>query len=91
MAAARRCPTVLKAGYDEFDFITYEPVFMVCEGDDAAVIVFARFVHRKTGRSITTIIAHFMRFNQGRMIELREFMDSFSAVKQLLGKQLSFE
>jgi len=83
--------TVLKAGYDEFDFITYEPVFMVCEGDDAAVIIFARFVHRKTGRSITTMIAHFMRFKQGQIIELREFMDSFNAVKQLLGRQLDLE
>ena len=82
---------VLKAGYDEFDFITYEPVFMVCEADDAAVILFARFIHRKTGRSITTMIAHFIRFKQGRIIELREFMDSFKAVKQMLGRQLSFE
>jgi ketosteroid isomerase-like protein len=82
---------VLKAGYDEFEFIAYEPVFMVCEADDAAVVLFVRFVHRKTGRSITTMIAHFMRFKQGRIIELREFMDSFNAVKQLLGRQLSFE
>jgi uncharacterized protein len=81
---------VLKAGYDEFDFITYEPVFMVCEANDAAVILFARFIHR-TGRSITTMIAHFIRFKQGRIIELREFMDSFKAVKQMLGRQLSIE
>lgn len=34
---------VLSAGYKEFEFVTYEPVFMVCEGEDAAaVIVFAR-------------------------------------------------
>ncbi len=82
---------VLKAGFEEFDFVTYEPIFMVCEADDAAAIIFARFIHRKTGRSVTTMIAHFMRFREGRIVELREFMDSFSAVKQLLGRQLSFE
>ena len=79
---------VLKAGYDEFEFLTYEPVFMVCEAEDAAAIVFARFIHRRTGRSISTMIAHFVRFRQGRIVELREFMDSFSLVRQLLGREL---
>jgi ketosteroid isomerase-like protein len=82
---------VLKAGFEEFDFITYEPIFIVCEADDAAAVIFARSVHRKTGRSITTMIAHFLRFQEGRIVELREFMDSFGAAKQLLGRQLNLE
>jgi uncharacterized protein len=83
---------VLKAGYKEFEFVTYEPVFTVCEGSEAAaVIVFARFVHRRTGRSISTMIAHFFRFRQGQIVELREFMDSFGAVGQLLGRPLDLE
>jgi len=82
---------VLKAGYEQFEFVTYDPVFMVCEKEDAAVMVFARFIQRRTGRSITVMIAHFIRFRQGRIVELREFMDSFSAVKQLLGRQLDLE
>lgn len=79
---------VLKAGYDEFEFLTYQPVFMVCEATDAAVILFARVIHRRTGRSISLMIAHFLRFDGDRIIELREFMDSFAAVKQLLGREL---
>jgi len=55
---------VLKSGYEEFEFVTYEPVFMVCEAEDAAVIVFARFIHRRTGRSISVMIAHFIRFRR---------------------------
>ena len=83
---------VLTAGYKEFEFVTYEPVFMVCEQEDAAaVIVFARFTHRRSGRSISTMIAHFLRFRRGLIVELREFMDSFGAVSQLLGRQLDFE
>jgi len=83
---------VLEAGYEQFEFTTYEPVVMVCEGEDAAaVIIFARFTHRRTGRSISTMIAHFLRFRQGLIIELREFMDSFGAVRQLLGRPLDLE
>lgn len=82
---------VLKSGYLQFEFITYQPVFTVCEGDDAAVIIFARFIQRRTGRSISTMIAHFLRFRNGRIVELREFMDSFHTVKQLLGRELDLE
>ena len=82
---------VLKAGYAEFEFITYEPVFMVCEAEDAAVILFARFFHRRTRRSVQTMIAHFIRFREGRVIELREFMDSFGAVEQILGHKIDLK
>ncbi|AMN38470.1 nuclear transport factor 2 family protein [Rhodoplanes sp. Z2-YC6860] len=80
---------VLKAGYAEFEFVTYEPVFMVCEGEDAAVIIFARMVHRSTRRSIQTMIAHFLRFRGRQIVELREFMDSFGAVEQMLGHKIA--
>jgi uncharacterized protein len=82
---------VLKSGYAQFEFITYQPVFTVCEGEEAAVIIFARFVQRRTGRSISTMIAHFLRFRHGRIVELREFMDSFHTVKQLLGRELDLD
>ncbi len=82
---------VLEAGYAEFEFITYEPVFMVCEAEDAAVIIFARFFHRRTRRSVQTMIAHFIRFREGRIIELREFMDSFGAVEQILGHKIDLK
>jgi ketosteroid isomerase-like protein len=82
---------VLKSGYAQFEFITYQPIFTVCEGEDAAVLIFARFIQRRTGRSISTMIAHFLRFRHGRVVELREFMDSFHTVKQLLGGELDLE
>jgi ketosteroid isomerase-like protein len=82
---------VLKAGYAEFEFLAYEPVFMVCEAENAAVIIFARVIHRRTRRSVQTIIAHFLRFREGRIIEVREFMDSFAAVEQLLGHKINLD
>src|ERR1700730_9239112 len=41
---------VLKSGYAQFEFIAYQPVFTVCEGDDAAVIIFPLLIQRKSGR-----------------------------------------
>jgi ketosteroid isomerase-like protein len=82
---------VLKAGYAEFEFVTFEPVFMVCEAEEAAVIVFARVIHRSTRRSIQTMIAHFLRFRDERIVELREFMDSISAVEQMLGHKIDLK
>ena len=73
------------------DAVALAQIFTVCEGDDAAVIIFARFIQRRTGRSISTMIAHFLRFRNGRIVELREFMDSFHTVKQLLGRELDLE
>jgi ketosteroid isomerase-like protein len=68
-----------------FDFVSCEPVSMVIEADHAAAIIFARAVNRATGRSVQGMLAHFMRFHNGKLIEIREFMDSFSAVEQTLG------
>lgn len=33
-------------------------------------------------------IAHFLTFKDGKIVELREFMDSFSAAEQVLGREL---
>jgi uncharacterized protein len=82
---------ILRAGYRDFEFAAYEPILIVCEKDDASSIIFARFIHRKTGRAIAVVIAHFLRFRRGRIVELREFMDSFSAVKQLLGREVDLK
>jgi uncharacterized protein len=78
----------LRMIHEEFEFLTYEPIFMVVEVENAAVIVFARVYQRATRRTIQLVIAHFLRFRGGRIVELREFMDSFDAVQQLLGREL---
>ena len=59
---------------------------MVVEADSAAVMIFARFINRKSGRSVQVLICHFLRFRDDRIVELRAFMDSFSAAEQLFGK-----
>ena len=73
---------------DDFETLSYHPVFMVVEGNDAGVIVSARLRQRATDRIIRLLVAHFIRFRDGRIVEMREFMDSFDAVQQVLGHEI---
>jgi ketosteroid isomerase-like protein len=77
----------MNAAHAEFEYLSYQPVFMVVQGEDAAVIVLARLRQRVTGRIIQLFVADFIRFAQGRIVELREFMDSYDAVQQVLGRE----
>jgi ketosteroid isomerase-like protein len=78
----------IKSVHDEFDIQSYEPVSALVESEQAAVMLFARGISRKTGRSVQLAIAHFLKFRNDKIIELREFMDSFSAAEQMLGRAL---
>ena len=72
-----------------FEYLAYQPIFMVTEQEDAAVIVLARLRQRATSRIIQLFVADFIRFQDGRIIELRQFMDSFDAVQQVLGREIT--
>ena len=43
---------------------------------------------RSTGRVLRIRVAGFLRWPDGRLIEYREFVDSFGAVEQALGREL---
>jgi ketosteroid isomerase-like protein len=58
------------------------------DGDRAAVLADAGFKQRATGRSLRFRIANFLRFDDGRLIEFREFSNSFDVVEQALGREL---
>lgn len=78
----------LKAIHSHFEFLTYVPIFTVIQDDDAAVVVLARLKQRETQRNIHLLFAHFLRFKNGKIVEFREFMDSFDAVQQVLGREI---
>jgi len=80
--------TTMRAMHAGFEHLGYAPVFMVVENDAAAVIVLAKLRQRATGRIIQLFVAHFLRLQNGRIVELSEFMDSFDAVQQVLGREL---
>jgi uncharacterized protein len=78
----------LKTIHDHFVFLAYDPIFLLVQNEDAAVNVMARLKQRATGRIVRIIFAQFFRFRDGRIVEFREFMDSFDAVEQVLGRHI---
>ncbi|MFI4960994.1 MAG: nuclear transport factor 2 family protein [Hyphomicrobiales bacterium] len=78
----------MHAMHADFEHLSYTPVFMVTEAETAAVILLARLRQRTTDRIIQLFVAHFLRMQNGRIVELREFMDSFDAVQQVLGREI---
>ena len=78
----------LRGAHAMFDFVSCEPLSIMVENDNAAVQLFSRIVSRKTGRSAQGHGAHFFRFRQDRIIELRTFSDTFRSVEEMLGRKL---
>ena len=78
----------MHSAHSEFEYLGYTPVFMVTENKTAAAIVLARLRQRTTSRIIQLFVADFFRLKNGRIVELREFMDSFDAVQQVLGREI---
>jgi ketosteroid isomerase-like protein len=64
----------------------YTPQVIIVDGDRAAVMSDAAFKQRSTGRTITLQLANFLRFRDGRVVEFREFANTFDLVEQALGR-----
>jgi ketosteroid isomerase-like protein len=48
----------------------------------------ARFTQRATNRTLRFRLANFLRIEDGRVIEFREFANTFDVVEQVLGREL---
>jgi len=68
---------------------SYRPEIMIVDGDRAAVMSDVHFVQKSSGRAMRFRLANFLRFQDGRVIEFREFIDTFDAVEQAIGRELS--
>jgi ketosteroid isomerase-like protein len=66
----------------------YEPEIIIVEGERAAVMSNVAFVQRATRRTLTFRLVNFLRFRDGKIIEFREFSDTFDAAEQALGRWL---
>jgi ketosteroid isomerase-like protein len=65
---------------------SYEPDFVIVEGDRAAIMADVGLMQRASGRLLRFRAANFLRVQDGRLIEFREFADSFDQVEQALGR-----
>ena len=68
---------------------SYVPQVTVVDGDHAAVMSDVAFTQRSSGRTLRFHIADFLRFRDGRLVEFREFMNTFDVVQQVLDRQLT--
>ena len=66
---------------------SHEIEILVVDGDRAAVMADVRFTQRATGRILRFRVANFLRLQDGRLIEFREFANTFDVVEQVLGRE----
>ncbi len=71
--------------YQQYSIVTYKAPVVMVDGDRVATISEMEIVVRSTGRTITSRVASFSRFRNGKMIEYQGFTDSFDAAEQVLG------
>ncbi len=64
---------------------SHRPEVVIVEGDRAAVMADVGFRQIASGRVIRFRVANYLRIEDGRLIEFREFADSFDQVEQAIG------
>jgi ketosteroid isomerase-like protein len=74
---------------NELDLTRCVPEVVLVDGERAAAICEVAFKQRTTGRMLRLRLADFLRFRDGRLIEFREFSDTFDAVEQMLGRSIA--
>jgi len=61
---------------------------MIVEGDRVAMDIRAFFKKRSNGRTVQFDIAVFVTLREGRIVRIREIMDTFDLVQQVLERDL---
>ena len=75
--------------YKRYSSIRYEIVEMIAEGDNVAANLRAFFRKRGNDRIIQFDIAVFYSFRNGRIAQIREIMDTFDLVQQVLERDVA--
>ena len=78
--------TTLHARYSE---MRYEVPHLVAEADRAACIIRIFFRKSRRDRVVQTDIADFYTLRKGRIAQIRQFMDSFNVVEQVLERDVT--
>ena len=80
---------VLASIAEQYKLESYNPELMIVDGDRAAVMSDVSFIQRATDRKLRFRVANFLRFRNGRVIEFREFANTFDVAEQALGRWLT--
>jgi ketosteroid isomerase-like protein len=81
----------LRAVHGEFESIIFIPLRIIIDSQSAGVVVSIQAKQRTTQRAVRLFAAHFLRFNDNRIVEYRAFLDTFEAVQQVLGRELDID
>jgi len=73
---------------EAFVLESYNREIIIVEGDRASVMSDIAYRQRSTNRLLRFRVANFLRFQDGQLIEFREFANSFDIVEQALGREL---
>ncbi|MGE0565757.1 MAG: nuclear transport factor 2 family protein [Pseudolabrys sp.] len=77
--------TALASIAERYAVDSYRPEVIVVDGDRAAVMSDVAFVQRASGRTLRFRVANFLRFEDGKVVEFREFMNTLDVAEQALG------
>ena len=73
---------------NDYQLERYVPTLILVDGDRAAVLSDVAFRQRSTNRVLSFNLANFLRIRDGRVIEFREFANTFDVVEQALGRAI---
>lgn len=73
---------------EQYALESYTPEIIVVDGDRAAVMSDVSFTQRSSGRLLRFRLANFLRFTDGKLVEFREFANTFDVVEQALAREL---
>ncbi len=71
-----------------YELKRHDQEIMIVEGNRASVLSQAAFVQRATGRTLSMRLINFIRVRDGKIVEFREFSDTFDVVEQAAGAWL---
>jgi ketosteroid isomerase-like protein len=73
----------------QYQLERYLPQTVIVEDDRAAVVSDVSFLQRSSNRTIRFHLVNFLRWRDGRIIEFREFANTFDIAEQALGRFLT--
>jgi ketosteroid isomerase-like protein len=72
----------------DYQLERYETKVIIVDGDRAAVMSDVAFRQRTSDRVLSIHLANFLRLRDGKLIEFREFANTFDLVEQALGRTI---
>jgi len=72
----------------DYELRSYVPQVVIVDGNRAAVMSDVAFMQRASERTLHFHLANFLRIQNGKLVEFREFANTFDVVEQALGHML---